>query len=46
MVSMLFVTEASAMLVLALDRLLPSLPGRWLMSQTHDLSPLFEVKLS
>ena len=46
MVSMLFVTEGSAMLILAVDGLLPSLPGRWLMSETHNLSPLCEVKLS
>ena len=46
MVSMLFVTEASATLILAVDGLLPSLPGRWLMSETHNLNPLFEVKLS
>jgi hypothetical protein len=46
MVSMLFVTEASATLILALDGLLPSLPGRWLISETHNLSPLCEMKLS
>lgn len=46
MVLMLFVMEASATLILAVDGLLPSLPGRWLMSVTHNLSPLCGVKPS
>jgi hypothetical protein len=43
---MLFVTDESATLILAVDGLLPSLPGQWLMSKIHNLSPLYEVKLS
>jgi hypothetical protein len=46
MVSMLFVMEASATLIVAVDGVLPSLPGRWLMSEIHILSPLCKVQLS